>query len=207
MAQAFDFVIDGRVFFDERVGLWNVRFWLVVVVVRHEVLDRVVWQKLAELVGQLRGQGFVGRHDERRSLDFFDQPRGGCRFTGTGSTQEHDVFFAVVEPARDLRNRSGLVTRRAVLADYLERGDAPLHVGTVPNRRNGNVGKSARLSAHSSSLTREGNRADRTRANGLCSRKRNRVHRDETHRGRNEGCDSRKYQRQRGCAFPRPQKI
>ena len=110
MAEAFHFIVDGRVFFDECVGLWNVRFWLVVVVVRHEVFDRVVWQKLSELVGQLRGQGLVGRHDERGSLDFFDQPRGGCRFTGTGSTQEHDVFFAVVEPARDLLNRCWLVT-------------------------------------------------------------------------------------------------
>ena len=45
----------------------DVRLGLVVVVVRDEVLDRVVRQQLAELVRQLCGQRLVRRHHQRRA--------------------------------------------------------------------------------------------------------------------------------------------
>ena len=62
VAQAFDLVVDRGVLLDEGVGLRHVGLGLVVVVVGDEVLDGVVGQQLAELVGQLRGQRLVVRH-------------------------------------------------------------------------------------------------------------------------------------------------
>ncbi len=57
--QPLDLVVDRGVLLDVGVRLRDVRLGLVVVVVGDEVLDRVVGQQLAELVGQLRGQRLV----------------------------------------------------------------------------------------------------------------------------------------------------
>ena len=80
--QPLDLVVDRRVLLDVGVRLRDVRLGLVVVVVRDEVLDRVVRQQLAELVGQLRGERLVGRHHQRRPLHLLDEPgrrRATCR--------------------------------------------------------------------------------------------------------------------------------
>ncbi|CAM5533100.1 hypothetical protein SALBM217S_00878 [Streptomyces griseoloalbus] len=61
VAQPLDLLVDRGVLLDVGVRLRDVRLGLVVVVVRDEVLDRVVRQKLAELVGQLGGEGLVRR--------------------------------------------------------------------------------------------------------------------------------------------------
>ena len=42
-------VVDRRVFLDKGIRGRHIGFWLVVVVVGHEVLDRIVRKKLAEL--------------------------------------------------------------------------------------------------------------------------------------------------------------
>src|SRR6202011_1509535 len=47
------------VFLDVGVGLRDVRFRLVIVVVGDEILDRVVGQHLAQLVGELGGERFI----------------------------------------------------------------------------------------------------------------------------------------------------
>ena len=65
--QPLDLVVDRRVLLDVGVRLRDVRLGLVVVVVGDEVLDRVVGQQLAELVGQLGGQRLVRRHHQRRA--------------------------------------------------------------------------------------------------------------------------------------------
>ena len=57
--QPLDLVVDRGVLLDVGVRLRDVGLGLVVVVVGDEVLDRVVGQQLAELVGQLGGQGLV----------------------------------------------------------------------------------------------------------------------------------------------------
>jgi hypothetical protein len=61
-------VVDRRVLLDEGIGGRHVGLGLVVVVVGDEVLDRVVREELAELAVELRGQGLVVGHDDRRPL-------------------------------------------------------------------------------------------------------------------------------------------
>ena len=94
VAQPLDVLVDRGVLLDVGVGLRDVRLGLVVVVVRDEVLDGVVRQQLAQLVRQLRGQGLVRRHHQRRPLHPLDQPRRGGRLPGAGGAEQHDVVLA-----------------------------------------------------------------------------------------------------------------
>ena len=55
----------------------HVRLGLVVVVVRNEVLDRVVREELAELAVELRRERLVVRHHQRRALHALDDVRDG----------------------------------------------------------------------------------------------------------------------------------
>src|SRR3546814_1452302 len=67
-----DVFVDRTVLVDEGVGARDVGLRLVVVVVRDEILDRIVREKLLELAVQLRRQGLVRRHDQRRPLQLLD---------------------------------------------------------------------------------------------------------------------------------------
>ena len=89
VAQPLDLLVDRGVLLDVGVRLRDVRLGLVVVVVGDEVLDRVVRQQLAELVGQLGGEGLVRRHHQGGALQLLDQPGGGratcrCRWRRAG---------------------------------------------------------------------------------------------------------------------------
>ncbi len=121
VAQPLDLLVDRGVLLYVGVGLGDVRLWLVVVVVRDEVLDGVVRQQLPELVGQLRGEGLVRRHHQRRSLHLFHQPRGGGRLAGTGRAQQDDVLLAGADPAGEVRDRRWLVTGGLEVGDDLKR--------------------------------------------------------------------------------------
>ena len=111
--QPLDLVVDRGVLLDVGVGLRDVGLGLVVVVVRDEVLDRVVRQQLAELVGQLGGQGLVRRHDQRRPLHLLDQPRRRRRLAGAGGAEQDDVLLPRVDLLGELLDGRRLVARRA----------------------------------------------------------------------------------------------
>ena len=98
MPQPLDLVVDRGVLLDVGVRLRDVGLGLVVVVVGDEVLDRVVGQQLAELVGQLGGQGLVGRHHQGRPLDLLDQPGGRGRLAGAGRAEQHGVLLPGPDP-------------------------------------------------------------------------------------------------------------
>ena len=67
-AHLLDVLVDRGVLLDVGVGGRHVGFGLVVVVVRDEVLDRVVREELPELAVELRRQRLVVRQHERRAL-------------------------------------------------------------------------------------------------------------------------------------------
>ena len=104
-------------------GLGHIGLGLVVVVIRHEVLDGVVRHEVAELVRQLRRQCLVVSQHQRGALHLLDEPRGGRRLAGAGGAQEDDVGLACVDARRELGDRLGLITRGEVFADDLERSN------------------------------------------------------------------------------------
>ncbi len=126
--QPLDLLVDRGVLLDVGVRLRDVGLGLVVVVVRHEVLDGVVRQQLAELVRELGGEGLVGREDERGALQLLDEPGGRRGLAGAGGAEEDDVLLPRVDPPRELLDRLRLVAARLELRDDPERGDGALEV-------------------------------------------------------------------------------
>ncbi len=88
MAQTVDLVVDGGVFGDVGVGVGNVGFRLVVVVIRDEVFDGCFWEKFFEFGGQLRGQGFIVTDNDGRFLELFDNGGHGVRLARPRNTQQ-----------------------------------------------------------------------------------------------------------------------
>ena len=107
--QPLDVVVDRAVLLDVGVGLGDVRLGLVVVVVRHEVLDGVVRQHLPQFIGQLRSQRLVRRHHQGGPLQPFDEPRRGGRLAGAGGTEEHDVALARSDALLEFLDGGGLI--------------------------------------------------------------------------------------------------
>ena len=121
--QPLDLGVDRRVLLDEGVGLRDVGLGLVVVVVRHEVLDGVVRHELAELGRELRRERLVVREDERGPLHLLDEPGRGRGLAGAGRAEQHDIGLAGVDPAGEFGDRGGLVAARPVVAHDLEGTD------------------------------------------------------------------------------------
>ena len=111
MTQPLHIVIDIGVLFNIGVGLWNVGFRLVVVVIGDEIAHCVVGHELAELGAQLCSERLVRLDDERRALQPFDQPCGGSRFAGSRSAHKHHIVLTVFDTGGQLLNGLRLVSR------------------------------------------------------------------------------------------------
>ena len=121
VAQALDLVVDRAVLFDVGVGGRDVRFGLVVVEVRDEILDGVVREELAKLGAQLRRQRFVVAEHERGLLDQLDDAGHRHRLAAPGHAEER-LRPVAGRDARGKRLRSGgLVARQRERSDEFER--------------------------------------------------------------------------------------
>jgi hypothetical protein len=107
--QAIDLLVDDRFFFNVDIGGGDVRFGLIVVVVRDEVFDGVLRKQGAKLLEQLRGERFVVCQDECRTLHALDDARDGKRFAATGDAEQDLILRAVVETAHDCFDGRGLI--------------------------------------------------------------------------------------------------
>ncbi len=114
VAQPVDVVVPRAVLLDVEVGLRDVRLGLVVVVVRDEVLDRVVREELAELVAELRRKRLVVGDHERRPLDLLDDPGHRRGLAGAGRAEQGLIALAGLKRARELGDRGRLVAGRQV---------------------------------------------------------------------------------------------
>ncbi len=110
VAEAFNLLVDRGVLLDVGVSLRDVRLGLVVVVVGDEVLDGVLGEELAQLVGELGGKGLVGQHHQGRPLHPLDQPGNRGRLSGAGGAQQHHVLLTGVNPLLEVVDRCRLVT-------------------------------------------------------------------------------------------------
>ena len=108
--------VDRRVFLDVDVALRDVGLRLVVVVVAHEVADRVVREELAELAVELGGQRLVVRQHQRRPLHGLDDVGHRERLARPRDAHQHLLVPAALE-AFDQR-----ADRLRLIAGRLERG-------------------------------------------------------------------------------------
>ena len=119
-AHAVDLFVDGRFLLDVGVGGRDVGLRLVVVVVADEVLDRVVRKKAAELLVELRGQGLVVDHDQRRTVHPGDRLRHGERLARTGDAEQHLMRVAAVESGHELADGALLIAGQGEIGDEVE---------------------------------------------------------------------------------------
>src|SRR5690606_29460401 len=120
--EALDVLVDRGVLLDVHIGGRNVCLRLVIVVVRHEVLDRVPGQELPELPIQLGGERLVVREDQRGLAVVGDDVRQGHRLAGTGDAEQRLVPVSPDEAAGELGNGPGLVPGRLEWGDDVESG-------------------------------------------------------------------------------------
>ena len=126
-AHLLDVLIDRRVFLDEQIALRHIGLGLVVVVVTHEVLNRVFREKLAELAVQLRSQGFVGRKHNGWAAHAGDHIGHGVGLARAGHAEQGLEHLAILQTLDQLRNRLGLVPGRWVGLVQLKRRIGELH--------------------------------------------------------------------------------
>ena len=120
MAQTLDFVVDRAVFLDVRIRVRDVRFGLVVIEIRDEVLDRVVRKKVPEFGAQLRGERLVVAEHERGPLNEFDDPGHRDRLARARDAEQRLGGVAPQETRRELVGCSRLVARERIRRDEFE---------------------------------------------------------------------------------------
>ena len=129
VAQAVDVVVDHRVLLDIGIRRGDVRLGLVVVVVRHEVLDRVVRKELAKLVAELRRERLVVGDHKRGSLQLLNDKRHRGRLTCPRSAEQGDEALAGLHALTDARDRTRLIAFRLKRSGKAKRR----HLGRVPH--------------------------------------------------------------------------
>jgi hypothetical protein len=114
VAEPVDLLVDRAVLLDVEVLGRDVRLGLVVVVIRDEVLDRVVRQELAELVAELSRQRLVVGDHERRALDLLDRERHRRGLARAGDAEQRLEAVALGQALRQLLARLRLIGDRRV---------------------------------------------------------------------------------------------
>ena len=90
----------------------NVGFGLVIVVIRNEILYRVLGEEIFELGIELRRQCFVVRHDQGGALKVLNDVGNGECLAGSRSPQQNLIAIAFAESFNKFINRFGLIAGR-----------------------------------------------------------------------------------------------
>ena len=126
MAQHLHLLVDRGVLLDVGVGLRDVGFRLVVIVVGDEVDHGVMGEELLELAGELRSERLVGSHHERGLAERLDGLCHGERLAGACNAQQHLVAVTVLDALHERGDGLGLVAGGLEGRDDLELGRLPL---------------------------------------------------------------------------------
>ena len=122
VAQPVDLVVARRILLDVRVGARDVGLGLVEVVVRDEVLHRVLGEEFAELGPELGGERLVGREHQRRTLLLGDHVGDGEGLARPGHPEQDLLALALGQPAIERCDRGGLITGGFERREQLESG-------------------------------------------------------------------------------------
>jgi hypothetical protein len=134
-----DVLVDRAVLLDVEVARRDVGLGLVVVVVRDEVLDRVLGEELAELRVELRGEGLVGRDHQRRAPGAGDDVGHRVGLARAGDAEQRLVRETVVQALDQLVDRLRLVAcgrERLVQAEGASGKGDYFHCGGLEARAN-----------------------------------------------------------------------
>ncbi len=109
VAHLIDGIVDRRILRDIGIRLGKVGFGLIVVVIADEIFDRVLREKLFELLIELSRQGLIVDQHERRLLNLLDQVRHRKGLAGSRDSEEDLMFFPRTNPRRQPGDRIRLM--------------------------------------------------------------------------------------------------
>ncbi len=92
MTEFVNLIIDRTILFDIGIARRYISFWLVVIIVRHEVFDRIFWKEFLELTIKLTSQGLVVGDDQGWLIDTGDNLAHGIGLTSTSRPHENLGF-------------------------------------------------------------------------------------------------------------------
>ena len=127
MAHPVNRLVYARFLLDIGIAARDIGLWLVIVVVRNEVLHRVIGEEALHLAIQLRGQDLVGRQDQRGPLRRLDHLRHGKGLAAAGYPQQHLGLLVGLHPRHQLGNRGRLVPGGLVIGHDFK-GPLPLRL-------------------------------------------------------------------------------
>ena len=119
-AHLFDMFIHRRVFLDEGVRSGDIGFRLVIIEVRHKILDRVVREKTLHFAVQLRRQRLVMHQHQGGALYLLNYVGNGEGLARTGDAEQRLTCETGVNARHKLGNRRGLVACGSVVGDKFE---------------------------------------------------------------------------------------
>jgi len=136
-----DMFVDGGVLFYESIRPRNIRFGLVVIVVRDEIFYGVFGKEFLEFRVKLRGQNFIGRDYQGGFLEFFYDGSNYESFAGAGNAEQKVVLLAgtdsVGESVYSPRLVAGGRKRRYQLKSFSHFAVSPYIAGFAVSMRRG----------------------------------------------------------------------
>ncbi len=128
---ALDLIIDRGVLLDVSVGLRNVGFRLVVVVIADKVLDRIMREEAFEFREKLRRQGLVVGDDNGRASPLADHISHRKGFARAGHTLQRQTLRARLQPLRQLLDRLRLIAGRRKVRHHRKLCHSVLHIPSL----------------------------------------------------------------------------
>ena len=113
-AQFVYLIVDRQILFYIRVRRRQVSFRLVIIVIRHIILDCILREKALELAIQLGSQRLVMAQNQCRLIDIGNDVGYGKRFPRPGHSQQGLCRKPLANPVRQLGDGLGLVSGRTV---------------------------------------------------------------------------------------------
>ena len=110
--QFLNLVVDAQILLNVGVRHGNVGFGLIVVVIRNEILNRVVREKLFKLAVELRRERLVVAQDERWTLRLLKHIGNGERLARTRHAKQRLILLAAVQAVHKLPDGLRLVACR-----------------------------------------------------------------------------------------------
>ena len=121
-------VIYREILFDVGIGGWKICLWLIVIVVRHEILNRILWKEVLELAIELRRQRLVVTQNDCRAVKLSDNICHRKGLTRTRHTHKGIMRHTTLNRLYELGNGFGLISRRQIFRDEFE-----IHITKICN--------------------------------------------------------------------------
>lgn len=114
MTQSIYFFVDGGFFLDVSTCLHDIRLWLIIVIIRHEIMHCIFWEKFLEFLGKLSSESFIVRENQCWTLELRDDIRHRKSLSRSGHTEKCLEIISLLDRINELPYGVALVTSRGI---------------------------------------------------------------------------------------------